>query len=103
MPNGWSLDLSGMAATDPSGAAGISDRTDNHLGRLGGAIALSAVLSVIANEAESDNEAGFTSSLGDARQEAAAPAGASSTANSPSALPCVCVPARQSEFCLRSV
>jgi len=72
MPNGWSLDLGGMAATDPSGAAGISDRTDNHLGRLGGAIALSAVLSVIANEAESDNEAGFTRSLGDtAAQEAA--------------------------------
>jgi type IV secretion system protein VirB10 len=75
MPNGWSLDLGGMAATDPSGAAGISDRTDNHLGRLGGAIALSAVLSVIANEAESDNEAGFTRSLGDAAAQEAARTG----------------------------
>jgi type IV secretion system protein VirB10 len=75
MPNGWSLDLGGMAATDPSGAAGVSDKTDNHLGRLGGAIALSAVLSVIANEAEDKSEAGFTRSLGDAAAQEAARTG----------------------------
>ncbi|MFZ4072076.1 MAG: TrbI/VirB10 family protein, partial [Caulobacterales bacterium] len=34
MPNGWSLQLAGMEATDPTGAAGLSDRTDNHLDRL---------------------------------------------------------------------
>lgn len=75
MPNGWSLDLGGMAATDPSGASGISDKTDNHLGRLGGAIALSAVLSIVANEAESDDEQGFTRSLGDAAAQEAARTG----------------------------
>jgi type IV secretion system protein TrbI len=75
MPNGWSLDLGGMAATDPSGAAGISDKTDNHLGRLGGAIALSAVLSIVANEAESDDDQGFTRSLGDAAAQEAARTG----------------------------
>ena len=75
MPNGWSLDLGGMAATDPGGAAGVSDKTDNHLGRLGGAIALSAVLSIVANEAESDDEQGFGRSLGDAAAQEAARTG----------------------------
>lgn len=75
MPNGWSLDLGGMAATDPSGAAGISDRTDNHLGRLGGAIALSAVLSIIANEAEGNEPRGLTRSVGDAAAQEAARTG----------------------------
>jgi len=75
MPNGWSLDLGGMAATDPSGAAGVSDKTDNHLGRVGGAIALSAVLSIVANEAESDDDQGFTRSLGDAAAQEAARTG----------------------------
>jgi type IV secretory pathway VirB10-like protein len=75
MPNGWSLDLGGMAATDPSGAAGVSDKTDNHLGRLGGAIALSAVLSIVANEAESDDDQGFTRSVGDAAAQEAARTG----------------------------
>ena len=75
MPNGWSLDLGGMAATDPGGAAGVSDKTDNHLGRLGGAIALSAVLSIVANEAESDEEQGFGRSLGDAAAQEAARTG----------------------------
>jgi type IV secretion system protein VirB10 len=31
LPNGWSINLQGMEASDPSGASGLRDRTDNHL------------------------------------------------------------------------
>lgn len=75
MPNGWSLQLAGMEATDPTGAAGLSDRTDNHLDRLGGAIGLSAVLSILANEAEGDGDQSFTQSVGDAAAQEAARVG----------------------------
>jgi type IV secretion system protein VirB10 len=79
MPNGWSLQLTGMEATDPTGAAGLSDGTDNHLDRLGGAIGLSAVLSILANEAEGDDGSGdrqsLTQSIGDAAAQEAARVG----------------------------
>jgi type IV secretion system protein VirB10 len=75
MPNGWSLRLAGMEATDPMGAAGLSDRTDGHLDRLAGAIGLSALLSVVANEAEGEDERAFTRSVGDAAAQEAARVG----------------------------
>jgi len=75
MPNGWSLQLAGMEATDPTGAAGLTDRTDNHLDRLGGAIGLSAVLSILANEAEGGDDQSFTQSVGDAAAQEAARVG----------------------------
>jgi type IV secretion system protein VirB10 len=76
MPNGWSLQLAGMEATDPTGAAGLSDRTDNHLDRLGGAIGLSAVLSILANEAEdTSDDRSLTQSVGDAAAQEAARVG----------------------------
>lgn len=56
LPNGWSINLQEMNATDPGGASGLTDRTDNHLSRLGIAIGLSAIISVVANEAEDDDE-----------------------------------------------
>lgn len=65
-PNGWSISLRGMEGTDPTGAAGLRDRVDNHLGRLAGAIGLSAIISVIADNAEDDNENSFAQSVGDA-------------------------------------
>lgn len=75
MPDGSSLDLPQMAATDGAGAAGLQARADNHLGRLGGAIAISAVLSILANEAEDTSEGRFTRSLGDAAAQEAARTG----------------------------
>jgi type IV secretory pathway VirB10-like protein len=75
MPNGWSIQLQGMEAADPTGAAGLSDRTDNHLDRLGGAIGLSAVLSILANEAEGDDNQSLTQSVGDAAAQEAARVG----------------------------
>lgn len=75
MPDGSSLDLPQMAATDGAGAAGLQARVDNHLGRLGGAIAISAVLSILANEAEDTSDGRFTRSLGDAAAQEAARTG----------------------------
>jgi type IV secretion system protein VirB10 len=75
MPDGASLELGEMAATDPAGAAGLGSRVDNHLGRVGGAIAISAVLSILANEAEDKGDEGFTRSLGDAAAQEAARTG----------------------------
>lgn len=77
MPNGWSLDLAQMEAADAAGAAGLSDRVDNHLGRLAGAVFLSALMSVVANEAEDDDpDHGFGRSVGDAAAQQAASSGA---------------------------
>lgn len=76
LPNGWSINLEEMAATDPSGAAGLSDRTDHHFDRLAAAIGLSAIISVIANESEDDDEQGSLSqSVGDAAAQQAAQSG----------------------------
>jgi type IV secretion system protein VirB10 len=75
MPDGVSLELSKMAATDAAGSAGLGAKVDNHLGRVGGAIAISAVLSILANEAEDKDDQGFTRSLGDAAAQEAARTG----------------------------
>ena len=76
LPHGWSIDLQHMEATDASGASGLRDRTDNHLDRLAAAVVLSSIISVGANEAESDDEDGFGQSLGDAAAQQAAQSGA---------------------------
>lgn len=75
MPSGASLNLPQMAATDAAGSAGLAAKVDNHLGRVGGAIAVSAVLSILANEAEDKDDQGFTRSLGDAAAQEAARTG----------------------------
>jgi type IV secretory pathway VirB10-like protein len=77
LPNGWSINLQEMNATDASGAAGVRDSVDNHLGRLGVAIGLSAIISVVANEAEDDGEdnTSLTQSVGDAAATQAAQTG----------------------------
>ncbi len=72
LPNGWSIALGAMPGGDVSGAAGIADRTDQHLDRLAGAVALSAIVSVIANNAEEDEDASLAQNVaGAAAQEAA--------------------------------
>lgn len=75
MPDGSSLGLPQMAATDGAGSAGLDARVDNRLGRVGGAIAISAVLSILANEAENTSDGRFTRSLGDAAAQEAARTG----------------------------
>lgn len=74
-PNGWSISLRGMEGTDPTGAAGLRDRVDSHLGRLAGAIGLSAIISVIADNAENDDQNSLAQSVGDAAAAEAARTG----------------------------
>ncbi|MGE3303477.1 MAG: TrbI/VirB10 family protein [Hyphomonadaceae bacterium] len=75
-PNGWSINLQGMEAADPSGAAGLRDRTDNHLGPLAGAVGLSAIISVIARNSEDDRRGrSFGQTVGDAAAQEAARTG----------------------------
>lgn len=76
LPNGWSINLDGMEATDGSGASGLADRTDNHLDRLAAAVLLSSIISVAANETEDDDDSSLSQSLGDAAAQQAAQTGA---------------------------
>lgn len=77
LPDGWSINLEGMQGGDAQGAAGVSDRTDRRLDRLAAMIGLSAIVSVVANNAEDDgDEAGsFSQSVGDAAAQEAARSG----------------------------
>lgn len=76
LPNGWSINLQGMDASDPAGVAGLRDRTDNHLLGLTGAIAAAAIISVIANNSEGEHEdRGLDQSLGEAAAQQAAQTG----------------------------
>lgn len=76
LPNGWSIDLQGMEATDAAGAAGLGARVDNHLGRVAFASLLSGLLSVSANEAQDGESSGLSQSVGDASAQEAARVGA---------------------------
>ncbi len=75
LPNGWSINLQNMEASDPAGASGLTDRTDNHLDRLAAAVVLSSILSVAANEVEDNESNGIVPSLGDAAAQQAAQTG----------------------------
>ena len=75
MPDGTSLTLEDMDATDPSGASGLYDSVDHHVGALAGAIALSALMSVVASEAEDDEANSLRPSIGDAAAQQAAQTG----------------------------
>jgi type IV secretion system protein TrbI len=75
LPNGWSIRLGAMPGGDVAGAAGVADRTDQHLDRLAGAVALSAIVSVIANNAEEDEDASLSQNVGDAAAQEAARTG----------------------------
>lgn len=46
MPNGASIDLGSMEAADPSGASGLHDRVNNHIGKLAEGVLLSTLISV---------------------------------------------------------
>jgi type IV secretion system protein VirB10 len=75
-PNGWSLDLQGMDAADPSGASGLRDRVDNHVGPLAEAVGLASVFSVLANNSQNDaNNHSLGQSVGDAAAQQAAQTG----------------------------
>jgi type IV secretion system protein TrbI len=74
-PNGYSITLGEMTGVDAAGAAGVRDRVDAHLGRIALASVVSGVLAVAANEAEGDDDARVTASVGDAAAQEAARVG----------------------------
>jgi len=76
-PNGWSVNLRQMNAADPTGAAGIADTVDDHLGPLAGAIGLSSIISVLANNSQNDHrtDQSLAQSVGDAAAQQAAQTG----------------------------
>lgn len=51
-PNGNSINFGSMTGTDPTGAAGVSDRVDDHFGQLAKGIVLSTLLSMGAASAQ---------------------------------------------------
>ncbi len=76
LPNGWSINLQGMQGADPAGASGLSDRSDLHLDRLIGAIGMSAIVSVVANNAEDEDDgASLSQNIADAAAQEAARTG----------------------------
>jgi type IV secretion system protein VirB10 len=54
-PNGKSIVLDGMPGTDQLGQAGLKDRVDYHLDRVGGAVALSTAIGYGGNLARDNN------------------------------------------------
>jgi type IV secretory pathway VirB10-like protein len=76
MPNSWSIALGCMEATHPEAPRALKDKTDNRFDRLAGAIAISAVMSMVANEAEDDGDRlSFRQGVSDAAAQEAARVG----------------------------
>lgn len=75
LPNGWSMDLAGLEASDVSGAAGLPAMVDDHLDRVAVASVLSGALSTAANAAQDRESAAFAQSVGDAAAQEAARVG----------------------------
>jgi type IV secretion system protein VirB10 len=57
-PNGKSIVLDGMPGTDQLGQAGLKDRVDYHLDRIGGAVALSTAIAYGGNLARGNGRGG---------------------------------------------
>ncbi len=75
LPNGWSMDLTGLEASDVTGAAGLPADVDNQLGRIAVASLASGALSTAANAAEDDETSVFGQSVGNAAAQEAARVG----------------------------
>lgn len=56
MPNGYSIQLDGMIATDRTGASGLSDEVDYHLSRLASGILMSTAISWAGNLADDEGD-----------------------------------------------
>lgn len=74
LPDGASIDLYNLPATDASGYAGLEDRVDHHTGRLLRGIALSTLLGVGA-ELAFDDESDLVRAMRESTQESANRAG----------------------------
>lgn len=75
LPNGWSIELAGLEASDVSGAAGLPAKVDDHLDRVAVTSVLSGALSTAANAAQDRESTAFAQSVGDAAAQEAARVG----------------------------
>ena len=75
LPNGWSMSLSGLEASDVTGAAGLPAEVDNQLGRLAVASLASGALATAANAAEDDDDDRIGPSVANAAAQEAASVG----------------------------
>src|SRR5262249_2252465 len=76
MPNGCSIALRGMPASDAAGASGLRGAVDNHLGGIALASLLSGALGVAANQSQAHQNSASLESVGDAAAQQAAQTGA---------------------------
>jgi type IV secretory pathway VirB10-like protein len=75
LPNGWSMSLSGLEASDVTGAAGLPAEVDNQVGRLAVASLASGALATAANAAEDDDDDRIGPSVANAAAQEAASVG----------------------------
>ena len=75
LPNGWSMSLSGLEASDVTGVAGLPAEVDNQLGRLAVASLASGALATAAYAAEDDNHDRIGPSVANAAAQEAASVG----------------------------
>lgn len=71
-PNGSSLDLEGMAGVDLSGYAGVSDKVNNHWGKVLSSVLLSSTVAAAVATAEGDSFSAFQRDAGQAASQGAA-------------------------------
>ncbi|WP_068819770.1 TraB/TrbI/VirB10 family type IV secretion system protein [Xanthomonas graminis] len=71
-PNGFSLDLEGMPGVDLSGYAGVSDKLNNHWGKVLSSVLLSSTVAAAVATAEGDSFSSFQRDAGQAASQGAA-------------------------------
>lgn len=71
-PNGSSLDLEGMPGVDLSGYAGVSDKVNNHWGKVLSSVLLSSTVAAAVATAEGDSFSSFQRDAGQAASQGAA-------------------------------
>jgi type IV secretion system protein VirB10 len=74
-PDSTSIQISALPGTDQSGFSGLSDRVDNHYGRLLGAIGLATILGVGSELTFGDDESDLVEAIRDSVQDSTNQAG----------------------------
>lgn len=75
LPDGRSIDLDRMPATDPSGQAGLSDRVDNHWGGMLKAALISTLIGVGAQSGSTNDESEIARAIRDGASDSVARTG----------------------------
>jgi type IV secretion system protein VirB10 len=75
LPDGRSIDLDRMPATDPSGEAGLSDRVDNHWGSVLKAALVSTLIGIGAQSSSTGDESDIARAIRDGASDSVARTG----------------------------